>query len=240
MIAVAQPADRAARAAPRALPGTDSSISPKTLPLFLTATVVGRTVSEGYAMIGVSLENPQTYIGGAIIENGARLREIHSKYVVLERNGRTARLYLNGTAEAGAQKQLTDELTHVGGAAPVPQAAATSYELFTDYVRPNPVYDGTTLRGYEVYPGARSGPFQRMGLQPGDLIVSVDGQPMVDEEQATETFRALAEGSALTASVVRKGRTESLALDGMLIVADQESRQREQGTAMAAAAVVGR
>ena len=25
-------------------------------------------------MIGVSLENPQTYVGGAIIENGARLR----------------------------------------------------------------------------------------------------------------------------------------------------------------------
>jgi type II secretory pathway component PulC len=102
-------------------------------------------------------------------------------------------------------------------------------------VRPNPIYDGTTLRGFEVYPGTRSGPFQRMGLQPGDLIVSVDGQPIVDAEQATETFRALAEGSALTATVVRKGRTESVALDGMLIVADQEGRQPAQGAPMVAA-----
>ncbi len=53
--------------------GTDSSVSPRPLPLYLVVTMPGRNKNEGTARIGTSVENPQTYTSGAILANGARL-----------------------------------------------------------------------------------------------------------------------------------------------------------------------
>jgi hypothetical protein len=79
------------------LPGTDSSVSNTPQRLILTGTVLGRNFKEGYAMLGVARENPQTYTAGALVANGAHLLEIHSNYVVLQRGERVARLYLDGS-----------------------------------------------------------------------------------------------------------------------------------------------
>jgi hypothetical protein len=44
----------------------------------------------------VSPENPQNYVAGALLSNGAELTEIHTDYVVLERGGKRSRLRIEG------------------------------------------------------------------------------------------------------------------------------------------------
>ena len=212
-------------ASTKPLPGTDSSISEKPLALLLSGTLPGRNAFEGAAMIGVTRENPQTYAAGAVLANGARLAEIHEKFVVLERKGRKAKLYLQELTNQYLAKSDTSDVLMVGGPQKIKPAVPTSVEPLTDYLRPSPMYDGEALRGYEVYPGKRSGVFYQMGLQAGDVITSIEGTTLSDSEQAFEMFRQLMDGMALTATINRKGKIQQVSLDGSMIAADQEQEK---------------
>jgi general secretion pathway protein C len=176
-------------------------------------------------------ESPQTYQAGAMLENGARLVEIHSDYVLMKNGAKEARLYLesaHSTAKIGDTAMLT-----VGGAQETPPPAKiTSREILTDYIRPSPVYDGDTLVGFQVYPGMKSGPFTQMGLQAGDLITELEGTPLSDPAVAWDIFHQLAAGSAVAATVIRRDTPQSVSLDGSLIVSAEEARSRQASQAM--------
>jgi type II secretion system protein C len=202
--------------------GTDSSVSPTPLPLYLMATFPGRNAGEGTAQIGTSTTNPQTYSAGALLANGAQLAEIHQHHVVLKKGDRTARLSLhNGLKTSEQSKRDLDALLAVGGEQPVLLTTPNTREVFTSYVRPNPIYDGETLLGFEVYPGQKAGVFSRMGLQSGDVITSINDAPFSDPSQAMDLFNQLTQGVAMVATIKRKGRFERVTLDGSLISAEE-------------------
>lgn len=204
--------------------GNDSSISPIPLPLLLTGTMPGRNAREGTAFIGVNKDSPQTYAAGALLANNARLAEIYTDHVVLEKDGKQVNLYLLGSGKQTENKQLAGLLT-VGGTPPPPPAKITSHEVLTDYIRPSPVYDGQTLRGYQVYPGQNAGVFSQMGLEAGDVITAINGAPLNEPNSAIEQLKQLAQGYVVTAVIDRKGKIETLSLDGGLIAADEQRLQ---------------
>lgn len=204
--------------------GNDSSISKVPLPLILTGTMPGRNPREGQALIGVNKNSPQTYAAGAILANNARIAEIYADHVVLERDNQRVNLYLQGTGKQSDAKQLTSLLT-VGGTAAPPPAKVTNHEILTDYLRPSPVYDGQLLKGYQVYAGQQSSVFAQMGLQAGDVITAINGVPLNEPTSAIEQLKQLTQGYAVTATVERQGKTETLSLDGALITADQQRLQ---------------
>lgn len=201
--------------------GNDSSASQVPLPLILTGTMPGRNAHEGTAFIGVNKESPQTYAAGALLVNNARIAEIYTDHVVLEKDSKRVKLYLLGSGQQSDVKQFASLLT-VGGASPPPTAKVTSHEILTDYIRPSPVYDGQVLKGYQVYPGQRAGAFAQMGLQPDDVIIAINGVPLNEPYSAIEQLKQLTGGYAVTAVVERKDKkTESISLDGSLIAQDQ-------------------
>jgi len=225
------PSNKAIGPAPVTPRGNDSSISPDPLALTLVRVHLGRNAFEGSAELGVVRESPQTYQAGALLENGAKLAEIHSDYVLLKKGNLQARLYIEAARATGKVGDLT--MLTVGG--PVerpPPAKATSREILTDYIRPSPVYDGDTLLGYQIYPGAKSGPFAQMGLKSGDLITDIDGAPLSNPALAWEAFHQLAEGSAMSATIKRNGVEQSVSLDGALIVNAEQSRSDQTTQAM--------
>ena len=227
----------------KTLPGADSSISKTPQALVLVSTTRGRNTREGTARLGTHPENPQTYSAGAILANGARLFEIYDDRVVLERDGKRANLYL-----ANSGKKSDSLLAMVGGEQPIKPFVPTHTEILTDYIRPSPVYDGQgrsecwerrsssqcdgqLIHGYQVYAGQRSGVFSQLGLQNGDVILSLNDMNFTDPKQAMDMFHQLTEGVAMVATVERaasksltggKGKVERVGLDGSLIVADQE------------------
>lgn len=204
-----------------ALPGTASSTSPTAQSLFLMATAPGRNENEGTAQIGTNPDNPQTYVAGALLANGARLTEIHREYVLLERGSSSAKLELFRRDKPAAPSGSA--LLRIGAEAPAQALAAPKKEILTEYLRPSPVYDGEVLRGYQVYPGAKAGVFARLGLQAGDVITAINDMPLSEPHQAMELFGELTRGSAATATIERKNTIERIALDGAVIVADQDT-----------------
>jgi len=190
--------------------GNDTSVSKIPLPLLLVGTMPGRNHKEGLAMIGVNKDSPQTYQAGAILVNGVRIAEIYTDHVVLERNNQHVNLYLTGTGEHKVSSQLASLLTVGGEANPVEPVKATHREMLTDYIRPSPVYDKEMLKGYQVYAGQQSGVFSQMGLQAGDIITSLNGVPLTEPQTAIAQLQQLTEGSAMTATIERQGKVETV------------------------------
>lgn len=205
----------------------DSSASPVPLPLILTATRPGRSPRDGSADIGIDAKTPQTYMAGAILANGSRLGEIYADSVVLTKDGRALRLYLTRSSPGPMQTRRLQPLATVGGTAPPARAIADSSEPVLDYIRATPLYDGSSLRGYQVYAGSDSLIFARMGLQPGDVITAIDGARAGDPETVIPQLRTLADGGALTVTVERKSGDTTLVLDGRVIADAIEQKDRD-------------
>jgi type II secretion system protein C len=210
--------------------GTDSSLSATPLPLYLIATSPGRNKNDGTALIGTSLENPQTYAGGALLVNGARLAEVHKDHVLLTRGDSSAELYLYQRDPRADQRRSSSDLLTVSSTPAVPLVVDKMGEGLTDYVRPSPVYDGEILRGYQVYPGSHRGVFAQLGLEPGDVVTSINDAPLNEPLQSMELFAQLMRGVAVVATVDRKNISRRITLDGALIRADQE-RSKEVSAA---------
>jgi hypothetical protein len=223
--APARPSSKPIGIAPPAPKGNDSSVSPVPLQLILVAVNPGQSINEGWAQIGVVRESPQTYQAGAILENGARLAEIHSNFVLLRRGSHSARLYLEGAPAAGNSGDTA--MLVVGGMKDIPPPApVTSREILTDYIRPTPVFDGERVVGYQIYPGGNSTPFAQMGLQPGDVLVEVNDVPLTDPAVAWDLLRQLNDGISLSGVVRRRGAFEHVTLEGALIVRAEQEKQR--------------
>ena len=203
---------------PTPIPPTrvDSSSSPVRLALILTATRPGRNSDEGFADIGVGAESPQTYAVGSLLANGARLVDIYADSAVLTRDGHSVRIYLRheGRSAGPALTPPASSLAFVGGAAPPKDATPDSDEPVLDYIRASPLYEGDFLRGYQVYAGSTPAVFANTGLQPGDVITSIDGTPVSSPEIVIPQLRTLAQGSALTMTVERRDAAITLVVDG--------------------------
>jgi len=201
--------------------GTDSSISRVPLPLHLTATRLGRNSREGYADIGVNVLSPQTYEAGAILANGARLEEIYSDNVVVERDSQKSRLYIEGRALQSNTAPVSATLLTVGGASPVPSAVADSRDTLTDAIRIAPLFDGDYVRALELYPGAQSNLFERLGFKPGDQVIAIDGAAVKDFRKAITALRQVTAGAAIVLTIERGGKDQDLSVDGSIFQSNE-------------------
>jgi type II secretory pathway component PulC len=205
---------------PPPLPGGDASISPDALQLVLVRTEFGRDSHESLAFIGTSPRNPQTYQEGSLLANGARVKSIAADHVILERAGRTVRLNVAADLRlAEAQIKGKDgALDSVGGSQPAGPDLVVSTERVTDFIRPRPMYDSVgRFVAYELQPGADPATFQRLGLEPGDRMVSADGETLISSQQAASALQVVDAGGSIKASVQRGGEIRTLRIDGGML-----------------------
>lgn len=198
---------------PRPL-GVDSSVSRTPQALILVATQPGRNSREGTAQIGVNALSPQTYQAGALLVNGARLSEIHDAYVLLQRDGHTARLDLLGQP---TRSQANQDLLLVGGTSPI-AANGVAADPLTRYFDLSPRFIGSRMRGVAVYPGLEKAPFAQLGLEPGDVLNRIDNTIITTSSQASGALRMLLQGATITAQIDRGGVIQTLELDGSKIL----------------------
>jgi type II secretion system protein C len=201
--------------APGLLDATAVSVQAAHHQLYLVETIPGRSPREGAALIGTDPRVPQRYSAGASLLNGARLVEIHNRYVVLERENESLRLYLAGASQES--KIASSDLAFVGGPQPVLSPPELATDRLSEIMRLAPVYENDLLVGFRLHTGTRPGLFDQLGLSRNDLLVAIDGAPVSDPATISTILEPLTAGAAMAFTVRRQDMLTTVVLDGEIV-----------------------
>ena len=203
---------------PSAAPATSANLS-------LTGTLAGREAEQGWAIIGASGQPARVYATGTALPGGTKLLAVYPDRVILDRNGARESLMLprlsGGTGAAMAPRVAgRGQAPSSDGslADSVRQLLVQNPQAGGDLLRPQPVFAGGSLRGYRVYPGRNRAQFAGLGLQPGDLVMAVNGAALDDPNRGLEILRGVGQGSAVTLTVERAGQQQQISIDPVTAV----------------------
>lgn len=197
-------------------------VAPETrLRLRLVGLMAGDAPEQGHAIIVESGSPERLYrVGDAVGGGQARLHQIHTDRVILERDGgyETLRLPRPDGSTAGAPTSAAP----VQAAAPAPTATDEPRiqrsewlgdpERLLQVVRARPVIQDGALYGLEVSPTRNARQFQQAGLRPGDVITSVNGMPLSAIDDADSLFQDLAGQLRVDLVVERDGQALPLSI----------------------------
>jgi general secretion pathway protein C len=219
--------------------GDPSSVPATSANLTLAGTLAGTDPQQGWAIIGATAQAARVYATGASLPGGAKLHAVYPDRVILDRGGAHESLMLPRLSGGG--RAATAANSPPAAAAPasladsVRQLMAQDPGAANELLRPQPVFAGSTLRGYRVYPGRNRAQFARLGLQPGDLVTAVNGAALDDPSRGQEILRGIGAGSAVMLTIDRNGQSQQLAIDPGAVAQElQPLEAMEQGSPMEA------
>ncbi len=203
-------------------PGVEAYESDTPVRLILASTSPGRNIREGSAAIGTSLENAQIFATGGLLPNGSRLIEVHPDHVVLERKRARIEIFVGnskppkvvGVAGLSDRMQLEEHMLAVGGPdARGEEIKPPPLDVQAAMLRSQPVFANGVLRGLQVDPGTNLAHFNASGLQPGDIVTSIDGLKVEQPEQIEDLLGALGSRVPVVVTVERQGQLEHVSID---------------------------
>jgi general secretion pathway protein C len=191
--------------------------------LTLAGTLAGTDPSTGWAIIGATGQAARVYATGSALPGGTKLVAVYPDRVIIDRGG---------ARESLLMPRLSGGSAGAAYAPPVAQAPLTPDDLVrqvmgqqstvNELLRPQPVYAGGQLRGFRVYPGRDRTLFARTGLQPGDLVLSINGAALDDPQRGVETLRGIGQGAPVTLTIDRNGQQQQLTIDMTAVQPPQE------------------
>lgn len=181
--------------------------------LVLSAVFASDDPAKGLAIIGESAQSAKVFAVGGAVQSGVRLHAVYIDRVILDRNGSLEALSLPkrnsgalviNRAPPPPQNQFTENLRRM---------AETNPSAFAEIIRPQPVFADGVQRGYRVYPGRNRAQFSKLGLVPGDLVLSINGTPLDDPQRGMEIFNTMGSADRVTVTVERNGQSQELTLN---------------------------
>jgi general secretion pathway protein C len=192
----------------------DATSAPQTqMNLVLAGTWASEDPKKGYAFIGESANTARMYAVGKAVRPGTTLHSVYPDQVLLDTNGKLEALKLPRLSSANltalapprpATNPVTENLRRM---------AETNPAAFSEIIRPQPVFANGVQRGYRVYPGRNRQQFAKLGLQPGDLVTSINGTPLDDPQRGMEIFNTIGSADRVTVTVERNGQPQELTLN---------------------------
>jgi general secretion pathway protein C len=201
------------------------------IPLVLTGIIAADDPENGLAILGENAAAAKVFAVGDNLPGGVKLHSVYADYVVIDRSGTLEKLVL--------PRQLQN-----GSPPPAPSTAAVPTQpvmdrmrklisddpgLMADIMRPQPVFAQGKQKGYRVYPGRNRQAFSRLGLHPGDLVMSINGTPLDDPARGQEIFRTLGSSSEAHITVMRAGQQQDLTLNIAQVAQEAEGLVGTQG-----------
>jgi len=220
----------------------DPSMAPATSAnLTLAGTLAGIQPEQGWAIIGASGQAARVYATGAALPGGSKLFAVYPDRVILDRGGARESLMLPRLSGGGgapmAMANLPGPVSENASLADnVRQLLVQNPATAGDLLRPQPVFAGGTLKGYRVYPGRNRAQFVSLGLQPGDLVMSVNGAALDDPNRGLEILRGIGQGSAVTLTIDRGGQQQQISVDPVAVAqelqpqVDAEQEEPQEAT----------
>jgi general secretion pathway protein C len=210
--------------APTPAAGNGANAPQTSMPLVLTGVMAANDPRDGLAILGPSITATKVYAVGDNIPGGARLHAVLADHVLLERDGRLESLALpRQLAGSAPPPSLSAAPTQAPLVQRMEELVSRNPGIIGDIMRPEPVFAGGRQQGFRVYPGRDRQAFSRLGLQPGDLVTAIDGQPLDDPSRGEEILRTLGSSSEARVTVLRNGRQQDLTLDLAAVEQEAES-----------------
>ena len=189
--------------------GADAPLT--SMALVLSGVIADLDEKRGFAILGPSAAAMKVYSVGDTLPGGARLHAVLPDRVLLDRSGSIESLPLprrtsSGPVVAGTPPSL-------GAAQRVQQVVQANPGIVGEILRPQVVIADGKQRGFRVYPGPNAEAFTRLGLRPGDLVVSINGTTLDDPARSSEIFGTLGSVAEARITIVRNGSQQDLMLN---------------------------
>lgn len=171
------------------------------LNLTLIGVAAGEKGASSQAIIASGKQGTEsTYSVGSPLPGGAIIRQILPDRVILAHDGRleTLRLPVVGTSILAGHMEFGSGASMASNESPELGRNFTEArreierhpQSFSQFMRMLPDIQNGHLKGYRVYPSKSPALFRRVGLQPGDIVTSVNG---VRLDSTTTSIRALSQ-----------------------------------------------
>ncbi len=190
------------------------------LKLTLRGVFASDAAGEARAIIGDPRGKEDHYAVGDPLPGGAKLSEIYPDRIILERNGRyeTLRLPKERTSavleddEPGAAR-VGDNASKVAAFTKYRNEVKQNPSAFLNYVRATPARgnDGKFI-GFRLQAGKERGALKELGLQPGDIVTSINGVQIDSPAKGMKAMQALGEGDNVSVTLLRSGQETALSL----------------------------
>lgn len=184
--------------------GDDEEATVSSLALTLLGTRVDTVSGRGSAIIATPDGTQASFLVGETIMPGVRLRSVEFDGVTIDRGGASERLMLD---QSSGTPPVTPESAGVAVATPTTKAASLAAA-----VTATPRLAGATLTGLVLMPKGDGVAFAAAGLQPGDVLLSVNGRP-VAELRDLAAIVALLDAGGASLAIERGGRPLTLTTD---------------------------
>jgi general secretion pathway protein C len=174
---------------------------------------------EGLAIISAGGGREKVYAVGDTIAGDARIAGIHADRVVLRRNGRaeTLRMSVADAAPASGEDRgnqaSSREREIAERARELRQRLLENPVELARMVRFQPYVQNGNLVGYRIQPrSADAEQLRALGLQPSDVVTSVNGRPLNDPRQANEALQSLRDARTIRITFLRNGQQRSMTI----------------------------
>lgn len=202
------------------------------LPLVLVGIIAADDPEAGLAILGENAAAAKVYAVGDNVPGGAKLHQVLSDRVLIDRGGgRLEVLMLPRQLQASSAPPPSTSMlqTETPIVDRMRKLIADDPGLMADIMRPQPVFAQGKQKGYRVYPGRNRQAFSRLGLRPGDLVMSINGTPLDDPARGQEVFRTLGSSSEAHITVMRSGQQQDLTLNIAQVAQEAEGMIGSQG-----------
>ncbi|MBF0144540.1 MAG: hypothetical protein HQL59_13925, partial [Magnetococcales bacterium] len=180
----------------------------------LDLTLVGllhrdSTAGGGVAIIRGPGEVERSLAAGETVADGVKIRALLPDRVILEHGGRLESLALPREKSLRRDNPPSRPgFDRAAAAAALVRARdrfAVAPEEVLALVKPAQLFVDGQFRGYRLEPGREPGFLQQLGLEPGDLLEAVNGEPLKNPGQGVAVLEKLSRASAVEIQIRRGG-----------------------------------
>jgi len=191
--------------------------TPTRLPLTLKAVFVSTNPAQSTAIISQRGDAGKLYSVGDMVLGSARLAEIEATRVILRRAGMREELTFKSKFKAKESVQKTPLRQQASSKSPSSQPGDTDSSVIAQLNARLAQNPDETLRkmgvsqrregGYRIGDTANQPLLAQTGLQPGDVVLSVNGRPLGDINVDRLALTNLATAGSVRVELLRNGQT---------------------------------
>ena len=156
----------------------DIDAPPTSLSLRLYGIRYSDSGKANAAILGFDPNNQRIYNTNDVIADDIVLEYIEPERVIISRGGITESVTFE--KDSVLSKTFTNSLANKDNTTPKINWIDTEIDLVSDMITFQPYFSDGSIKGYQLYPGDDSSLFNQSGLQPGDVLVAVNGLSVRD------------------------------------------------------------